>query len=383
MTTPSTPSTPSTLFRNGVVHSVDNPFATAVLVTGGTVAWLGNEAGADAFGTGARVVDLDGALLTPAFADAVVDAGQDAGDLLARAAGLGVAALHVHRSAPREVATLAALTAGQDAPLAVPFLLRFLSGVDDAVTLTRADPGLAGIVAVDAQTPEEVRDHVLALHAAGCAGGVRAEDEESLEIAIGGFQLAAGSVGEDAIRSRGYRLEVGAQLRGLGPEAPSHLRAGVDRHRLTVVAHAGGPSEEPVWADLDLAGLVRTGGPLALGSGGGQMRDPWRTIAAAIEHPLEAARLTVLAAFAAHTRGVWRAGPVHPAGPQGRIAIGSAATLAVWRTGALLVQTPDEHAASSSTDPRAGIPALPALGAGERLPRCLLTMRDGHILYQA
>ena len=44
--TPTTPTT--TLYRRGRVHNPTDPFATALLVDGDTVAWVGQESGADA-----------------------------------------------------------------------------------------------------------------------------------------------------------------------------------------------------------------------------------------------------------------------------------------------------------------------------------------------
>lgn len=62
---------PATLYRNGVVHSAADPFAEAVLVADGQVAWLGPDDAAHRVADGAdRVVDLDGALVAPAFVDA-------------------------------------------------------------------------------------------------------------------------------------------------------------------------------------------------------------------------------------------------------------------------------------------------------------------------
>jgi predicted amidohydrolase YtcJ len=60
---------PTTLFQNGRVYSPADPQATALLVTGDTVTWIGP--GADAPSADATV-DLDGALVTPAFVDAHV-----------------------------------------------------------------------------------------------------------------------------------------------------------------------------------------------------------------------------------------------------------------------------------------------------------------------
>ncbi len=61
----------STLYRNGVVHSPAHPFAEALLVADGTVTWIGAEDTAAGLADAAdEVVDLDGALVAPAFVDA-------------------------------------------------------------------------------------------------------------------------------------------------------------------------------------------------------------------------------------------------------------------------------------------------------------------------
>jgi predicted amidohydrolase YtcJ len=61
------------LFRNGRVHSAAVRDATALLVDGGQLAWLGQEDGA-ALQSANRTVDLGGAFVTPAFVDAHVHA---------------------------------------------------------------------------------------------------------------------------------------------------------------------------------------------------------------------------------------------------------------------------------------------------------------------
>lgn len=61
------------LYRNGVVHSAADPFAEAVVVADGRVAWLGSEDSTHTVIDGVdEVVDLDGALVAPAFVDAHV-----------------------------------------------------------------------------------------------------------------------------------------------------------------------------------------------------------------------------------------------------------------------------------------------------------------------
>ncbi|HEY5554715.1 MAG TPA: amidohydrolase family protein, partial [Cellulomonas sp.] len=61
----------STLYRHGVIHSVADPFAEAILVDGATIAWIGADDTADGLAARADdVVELDGALVAPGFVDA-------------------------------------------------------------------------------------------------------------------------------------------------------------------------------------------------------------------------------------------------------------------------------------------------------------------------
>lgn len=60
-----------TLYRGGVVHSSADPFAQALLVEDGVVAWLGDEDTAQHL-QAEEVIELDGALVTPGFVDAHV-----------------------------------------------------------------------------------------------------------------------------------------------------------------------------------------------------------------------------------------------------------------------------------------------------------------------
>ena len=62
---------PTTLFRRGRVRTPDRPDATALVVVDGRLAWLGDEPGADGHADVVDAeVDLDGALVLPAFVDA-------------------------------------------------------------------------------------------------------------------------------------------------------------------------------------------------------------------------------------------------------------------------------------------------------------------------
>ncbi len=65
--------TSTTLYRGGFVYSPVDPFATAMLVHGEQIAWVGSDEAARTHADAAdHVVELDGALVTPAFVDAHV-----------------------------------------------------------------------------------------------------------------------------------------------------------------------------------------------------------------------------------------------------------------------------------------------------------------------
>jgi predicted amidohydrolase YtcJ len=71
------PATPAprkvTLYRNGSVYTAADPFATAMLVDGDTVAWVGSEQAATSIADASMdVVDLHGALVAPGFVDSHV-----------------------------------------------------------------------------------------------------------------------------------------------------------------------------------------------------------------------------------------------------------------------------------------------------------------------
>lgn len=64
-----------TLLRGGRIYTPSDPFATAMLVDDGLVAWVGDDAGAAVHAELAdETIDLDGALVAPGFVDAHVHA---------------------------------------------------------------------------------------------------------------------------------------------------------------------------------------------------------------------------------------------------------------------------------------------------------------------
>lgn len=245
------------LYRGGTVYSDADPFATALLTDGGTVTWLGDEAGAAVREREAdAVVDLAGRLLTPGF----VDAGDP--DPSAPLASHGVVA----------VVTRGAASSWIEGPKAQARLAQLAPGV---------------VACLDPRT--------------------------------------------------------------LPPAT-------------------------------DLAALAARGVPLALGTAAGGEVDPWRLV----QHAL-ARGLSARAAFAAATRGAWRADSSGT--PGGRLHVGAAASFVVWAPCELGVQVADERRSLWSSDARAGIPPLPVLGDLDdptwRPPAAHLVVVLGQVVHRA
>ena len=108
--------------------------------------------------------------------------------------------------------------------------------------------------------------------------------------------------------------------------------------------------------------------------------DPWGAVRAAVYHRTEGFGISPRAAFVAHTRGGWRAAGVDD-GLTGMLVPGAPATYAVWDVDELVVAAPDSRVQRWSTDPRSGVPPLPDLAPGTRLPRCLRTVLRGQTIY--
>jgi predicted amidohydrolase YtcJ len=132
------------------------------------------------------------------------------------------------------------------------------------------------------------------------------------------------------------------------------------------------------------AALLRAGVPLALGSDAPVTPlDPWGAVRAAAFHHTAGHRVSVRAAFTAHTRGGWRAaGRDSDEDSAGVLVPGAPADYAVWAADELVVQVPDERVANWSTDPRSGTPGLPDLTPGRPLPVCLRTVVDGRTVFE-
>lgn len=231
-----------------------------------------------------------------------------------------------------------------------------------------------------------VAAHVVACTEAGLQAGFHAIGDAAVTSVVEGVRAAAEKVGLARVRAARHRVEHAEML------TPDTVAAFAELGLTASVQ----PAFDALWGGDEgmyaqrlgverartlnpFAALLRAGVPLAFGSDSPVTPlDPWGTVRAAAFHRTPEHRVSVRAAFTAHTRGGWRAIGRDDAGV---LVPGAPADYAVWRTGELVVQTPDDRVARWSTDPRSGTPGLPDLTPGAELPICLRTVVGGHTVF--
>ncbi|MFE9975518.1 amidohydrolase [Streptomyces hirsutus] len=246
-----------------------------------------------------------------------------------------------------------------------------------------ADAGHTGTAHLDAAA---IADHVVDCTGAGLQAGFHAIGDAAVAAVTGGMRAAAEKVGLDRVRAARHRVEHAEML------TPSTIAAFAELGLTASVQ----PAFDALWGGEDgmyarrlgverartlnpFAALLRAGVPLAFGSDSPVTPlDPWGTVRAAAFHRTPEHRVSVRAAFTAHTRGGWRAIGRDDAGV---LVPGAPADYAVWHTGALVVQAPDDRVARWSTDPRSGTPGLPDLTPGGDLPVCRRTVVGGRTVF--
>ncbi|MGW8746880.1 amidohydrolase [Streptomyces sp. NPDC055794] len=246
-----------------------------------------------------------------------------------------------------------------------------------------ADAAHTGTAHLDAAA---VAAHVVACTEAGLQAGFHAIGDAAVATVVEGVRAAADKVGLARLRAARHRVEHAEML------TPETVAAFAELGLTASVQ----PAFDALWGGEDgmyarrlgaerartlnpFAALLRAGVPLAFGSDSPVTPlDPWGTVRAAAFHHTPEHRVSVRAAFTAHTRGGWRAVGRDDAGV---LVPGVPADYAVWRTGELVVQAPDDRVARWSTDPRSGTPGLPDLTPDRDLPVCLRTVVGGRTVF--
>ncbi|MGW2172736.1 amidohydrolase [Streptomyces sp. NPDC001705] len=246
-----------------------------------------------------------------------------------------------------------------------------------------ADAAHTGTAHLDATA---VAAHVVACTEAGLQAGFHAIGDAAVATVVEGVRAAADKVGLARLRAARHRVEHAEMLipETVAAFAELGLTASVQPAFDALWGGEGGMYARRLGAERartlnPFAALLRAGVPLAFGSDSPVTPlDPWGTVRAAAFHHTPEHRVSVRAAFTAHTRGGWRAVGRDDAGV---LVPGVPADYAVWRTGELVVQAPDDRVARWSTDPRSGTPGLPDLTPGRDLPVCLRTVVGGRTVF--
>lgn len=218
---------------------------------------------------------------------------------------------------------------------------------------------------------EEVAAHLVGCTEAGVQGGFHAIGDKAVATVLAGFALAAARLSLDRIRAARHRIEhleildkqLIAGLVNFGVVAsvqPAFDRLWGGEHQMYAqrLGAARALSSNP------FAALAGVGVPLAFGSDSPVTPlDPWGTLRAAVRHHNPAHRVGLRTAFAAHTRGGWRA---VLRDEDGVLSPGVPATFAVWDVPVMPVLTP----------PGPDEPEPP-------LPTCHRTVLRGEVIYDA
>lgn len=227
---------------------------------------------------------------------------------------------------------------------------------------------------------EQVRDHLLDCARHGMQGGFHAIGDAAIGTVLAGFAQAAGSLGVDRLRAARHRVEHAEIM-------SKRLIAGFVEYGIVASVQ---PAFDRLWGgdsrmyaqrlgvarSLDsnpMGAMHAVGVTLAFGSDSPVTPlDPWGSVRAAMSHFNPAQRMGARAAFAAHTRGGWRA---VFRDDEGVLAPGAPATFAVWSVPAGVER---------------GLPVLVAAEAELRgpgdptpLPVCRQTVLRGQVIYEA
>ncbi|MGJ9426108.1 hypothetical protein ACHABX_09740 [Nesterenkonia halotolerans] len=403
---------PARLLTNGTIHSPAEPYADAMLVEDGLIAWVGSAETAETFDASAlEVQDLDRALVAPAFvgwADVEGDgpSGADAATDTAKGRGLDVAAVQVLDAAAALGCGAVRLNVELSATrLSEPSAADALEAVFSAAAshAVRSYPvvTLTGLGLLDAEDALAALDRFFSM----------LEPVDLLLERPAAVQLPLGEIVDQLLEVRLLATQAKRQLLlrvADGEPAPTHSQAPTPAELVAALVDStaemraqrrstpGGlptvlvgfdSADREDWEALLNTGvhvLIRGHGHLAtalsvgvpVSAVGAPGENPWAVVTRHVHH--EQDPVSVRAGFNAQTRGAYRSLPEASgtAATSAQLDTGSRATYGVWEVDSLAVQTPDSRTAAWSTDVRARTPLLPYLD-GETLPVLRATVIDG------
>lgn len=242
-----------------------------------------------------------------------------------------------------------------------------------------------GYLDVDAITA-----HLRACTEAGIQAGFHVIGDAAMAAVVTALERVADALGGPAVAARGHRIEHAEML---------------DADQIATLAAFGviasvQPGFDAAWGGPDgmyaarlgadraaglnpFAAMASAGIALAIGSDAPVTAlNPWAAVRAAVNHRTAGHGISPRAAFAAATRGAWRAGGIRD-GLAGTLVPGAPASYAIWEAEELVVAAAADTVQRWSTDPRSRVPGLPPLAADSPLPRCLRTVHRGATIYAA
>ena len=189
----------------------------------------------------------------------------------------------------------------------------------------------------------QVADHLVDCQKHGVQGGFHAIGDAALSTVLAGFALAAARTSVERVRAARHRIEHAELLDKalIGGLVEFGIVASVQPAFDRLWGGTAGMYNTRLGAERALAAnpfgaMAGVGVALAFGSDAPVTPlDPWGAVRAAVEHHNPVQRLGIRQAFAAHTRGGWRA-----AGDDthGVLAPGAPATFAAWQGAGPLVR---------------------------------------------
>lgn len=379
------PTAEPVVLYNGTIHSTAEPYAEAMVIDNGQVAWLGSDETAGQLrDPRSAAQDLDRALVAPGFVGLMsltADQLQDGTvtkilDVAAHQLGytalrvvteLGLADIASENRASTAQSLREAFNAAEQHPVEVwPVVqLRGISADGGAPSIAPVNELLDLLEGIDADGHQaavcfdlsEVRPNLL---------GVRSWcTEADRQLLLDCRSSAPGVVVDSVLTSQKHLRE----LKQTPPPGLPTVLVGFDS------------AERSDWEQLlntgvhvlltapgHLATALAVGVPTSAAPAEGE--NPWELVSCHIRHSTDP--VSARAGFNAQTRGAYRSLPEAP-GSSGQLNPGSPATYTVWEVESLAVQTPNAAVSAWSTDTRARTPLLPYLD-GETLPRLVSTV---------